>query len=131
MTLAIRLFASALLMVMLMSASAFAGDVLPYKNESFDKLIADGKIVLIEAHADWCPTCQLQAPAVVALAHTKPYEAVTVLVVDFDKQEDALKRFNITKQSTLVVFKGKQERGRSIGVTDKADIAALMDKALR
>lgn len=128
MTLVIRLFASALLT--LMSASAFAGDVLPYKSESFDKLIADGKIVLIEAHADWCPTCQRQAPAVDALAHSKPYEAVTVLVVDFDKQEDALKRFNISKQSTLVVFKGKQERGRSIGVTDKADIAALLDKAL-
>ena len=64
------------------------------------------------------------------LAHTKPYEAVTVLVVDFDNQEGALRRFSISKQSTLVVFKGKQERGRSIGVTDKTDIALLLDKAL-
>lgn len=129
MKLAIRLFASVVLM--LVSALTFAGEVLPYKSDLFDKLVADGKIVLIEAHADWCPTCQLQAPAVDALAHAKPYEAVTVLVVDFDKQDDALKRFRISKQSTLVVFKGKQERGRSIGVTDKADIAALLDKAQR
>lgn len=127
MKLVIRLFASVFLM--LASASAFAGDVLPYKSDLFDKLVGEGKIVLIEAHADWCPTCQLQAPAVDALVHTKPYEPVTVLVVDFDKQEDALKRFRISKQSTLVVFKGKQERGRSIGVTDKASIASLLDKA--
>lgn len=129
MTLSIRLFASVFLM--LASASVFAGEVLPYKSDLFDKLAGEGKVVLIEAHADWCPTCQLQAPAVAALAHAKPYEAVTVLVVDFDKQDDALKRFRISKQSTLVVFKGKQERGRSIGVTDKTDIAALLDKAQR
>ena len=59
MTLVIRLFASGVLM--LISASTFAGDVLPYKSELFDKLVSEGKMVLIEAHADWCPTCERQA----------------------------------------------------------------------
>jgi hypothetical protein len=32
--------------------------------------------------------------------------------------------------STLIVFNGEREKGRSVGDTDKDSIAALLDKAL-
>jgi hypothetical protein len=37
---------------------------------------------------------------------------------------------NAQTQSTLIVFKGETETGRSVGDTDKDKIAALLDKAL-
>jgi hypothetical protein len=38
--------------------------------------------------------------------------------------------FKATSQSTLIVFKDSKETGRSVGDTDPASIAALLDKAL-
>jgi hypothetical protein len=50
--------------------------------------------------------------------------------VDFDTQKEALHRLNVQKQSTLVVFKGKVEVARAVGITSREEIDALMKKAL-
>ena len=50
--------------------------------------------------------------------------------IDFDTQKDLLKTFGVQKQSTLIVFKGKQEMGRSTGVTDPQAITALVGKSI-
>jgi thioredoxin len=39
-------------------------------------------------------------------------------------------RFGARLQSTLIVFKGDKEEGRSVGDTNRASIAALLNKAL-
>lgn len=41
-----------------------------------------------------------------------------------------MRRFNVQKQSTLIVFKGNQETGRSTGDTNATSIQALLGKAL-
>jgi hypothetical protein len=51
-------------------------------------------------------------------------------VVDFDNQKDAVKSFGARMQSTLIAFKGEHETGRSVGDTDRASIAALLNKTL-
>ena len=48
--------------------------------------------------------------------------------IDFDSQKDLLKKFNVQKQSTLIVFKGKQEAGRSTGDTNAGSIDALVEQ---
>ena len=50
--------------------------------------------------------------------------------VDFDTQKDDVRALKATSQSTLIVFKGETEKGRSVGDTNAASIAALLDKAL-
>jgi thioredoxin 1 len=56
--------------------------------------------------------------------------SLQVFRVDFDSQKEAVKSFRATTQSTLIVFKGDKERGRSVGDTNAASIAALLEKAL-
>jgi thioredoxin 1 len=41
-----------------------------------------------------------------------------------------VKRFGAQMQSTLIVFKGSTEQGRSVGDTKETSIAALLDKSL-
>jgi hypothetical protein len=48
------------------------------------------------------------------------------LEVDFDTAKDVLKRFRVTQQSTLIVFRGKSEVGRSTGDTNPASIRRLV-----
>ncbi len=81
-------------------------------------------------HAPWCPTCRVQAPIINELLEEKEYQTITLLRIDFDSQKDALKKFNVSKQSTLIVFKGAKETGRSTGDTSFDSIEALVQKAL-
>jgi len=46
------------------------------------------------------------------------------------KQKDVVKNFKVTMQSTLIVFKGGKEVGRSTGDTKKDSIADLLKKAI-
>ena len=89
-----------------------------------------GKPVLVEIHAPWCPTCKAQAPILDKLLSSEKFKAFQTLAIDFDSQKADVKALNATTQSTLIVYKGDKEVGRSVGVTDAAAIEALLAKAL-
>jgi thiol-disulfide isomerase/thioredoxin len=101
-----------------------------YAQAQFDALNKSGKPVVVHVHADWCPTCRAQDPIVSALIKDTAFKNVSFLEVDFDAQKDVVKAFNVTQQSTLIVFKGGKEVGRSTGDTRKASIDSLINKAL-
>ena len=110
-------------------ALSWAGPILPYSAERFDALTGTGKPVVVAVHASWCPTCKAQQPIQSELMKSDPFKNYTMLVVDFDTDHDALQRFHVVKQSTMIVFKGKTEVGRSIGDTQPESMKALMLKA--
>jgi thioredoxin 1 len=85
-----------------------------------------GKTVLIDVTAPWCPTCRQQKPTIQAVEKEMP--SLVVYEVDFDAAKDVLRRFRVQSQSTLIVFKGETEVGRSTGDTDPARIRALVAK---
>lgn len=101
-----------------------------YTQAQFDALNKSGKPVVVHVHADWCPTCRAQDPIVSALIKDPAFKNVSFLEVDFDAQKDVVKAFNVSQQSTLIVFKGGKEQGRSTGDTRKASIDSLINKAL-
>ncbi|HYN39369.1 MAG TPA: thioredoxin family protein [Rhodospirillales bacterium] len=111
-------------------SSAFAGGTAPYTAEAFKAAQTAGHPVLIEIHADWCTTCKAQEPIVGRLTSDAKFKNLTILRVDFDAQKAVVKQFGARMQSTLIVFKGTTEAGRSVGDTREASIAALLDKAL-
>jgi thiol-disulfide isomerase/thioredoxin len=80
--------------------------------------------------APWCPTCKAQKPILSELLADPRFAKMTILHVDFDSQKDALKELGVRMQSTLISYKGGKEVGRSTGVTDKAAIAAQLDKSI-
>jgi hypothetical protein len=63
-------------------------------------------------------------------SRTRRRKRLVYFVVDFDNQKDAVKSFGARMQSTLIAFKGEHETGRSVGDTDRASIAALLNKTL-
>lgn len=97
---------------------------------AFEAAQKAGGPILVEVTAPWCPTCKAQKPILSDLLAQPKFGKMTVLEVDFDSQKDALKMLGVQMQSTLISYKGKQEVGRSTGVTDKAAIAAQIDKSI-
>jgi thioredoxin 1 len=64
------------------------------------------------------------------LTEDPKFRDLKVFRVDFDAMKPVVKQFGAQMQSTLIVFKGSVEQGRSVGDTKQASIAALLDKSL-
>jgi len=123
---------SAILFALSAAASlAMAGEIKPYTQAEFDKLAADGKAVVVDVSATWCPTCKEQKPIVDGLMKQRAYKDVSLLTVDFDQEKPTLKKFKVTMQSTLVAFKGGKEVGRSTGDTTPEGLEGLVKKTVQ
>jgi thiol-disulfide isomerase/thioredoxin len=114
----------------LMAAGAEAGDRKTFDEKDFAAAQSQGKSILVDVSAPWCPTCQAQKPIIEKLAADPRFKDLTIFEVDFDSRKDVLRKFGARVQSTLIVFKGSKETGRSVGSTDESAIADLLDKSL-
>ena len=126
-TLVLNVAAAALFFV---TAPSFAEPVKTYDAKAFQAAQAAGKPVLLEVHADWCPTCKAQAPVLDKLSKEKNFSGILRYRVDFDTQKPLLKALKVAQQSTLILYVGKKEVARSVGVTSEASIRAMLDTAI-
>jgi thioredoxin len=113
-----------------LSSSAWANSAVPFSAEAFKAAQASGSPILVEIHADWCPICKAQKPVLDELTANPKFKDLKIFRVDFDAMKPVVKQFGAQMQSTLIVFKGTAEQGRSVGDTKQASIAALLDKSL-
>jgi thiol-disulfide isomerase/thioredoxin len=97
-----------------------------FNAKTFQQAQAAGKTILVDVYASWCPVCRKQQPIIQSISQQRPN--LVVYRVDFDADKDVLKRFRVQSQSTLIVFKGKNEVSRSVGDTDPSRIQALVAK---
>jgi thioredoxin 1 len=120
----------ALTITLALGSVAAAADKKPFDQSAFDAAQATGKPILVEVSAPWCPICKAQAPILARLRSDPRFKELVSFDIDFDSQKDLLRKFNVQKQSTLIVFKGKQEIGRSTGDTNAGSIEALLGKSI-
>jgi thioredoxin 1 len=125
------LIASIASSVALLAVAAQAAPIQPFSSHALAAAQAKGLPVLVDAHADWCPTCRAQAPTISALSRDPAYSRLVILKLNYDTQVAEKRALNIQHQSTLIAFAGDRETGRSTGVTDPAAIRALAASALR
>jgi thiol-disulfide isomerase/thioredoxin len=117
---------AATVMLVVLSIGALARQ--PFDAKAFEQAQAAGKTILIDVYASWCPVCKKQQPTIARLEKEKP--SLVVYEVNFDRDKNVLKQFSVQSQSTLIVFKGGKEVGRSTGESDPSRIQALVDKGL-
>jgi thioredoxin 1 len=68
MTIDIRTGALAIVALAFMGVSANAAEKMPFEKTKFAQAQSDGKPILIEITAPWCPTCKAQKPILERLA---------------------------------------------------------------
>lgn len=85
-----------------------------YNPAAFSRAQEAGKIIVVDVHAVWCPTCKAQAPTLDALRQDAQLKDAVFFKVDFDKEKAFLREHRIPRQSTVLVFRGKEETARSI-----------------
>lgn len=112
------------------TAPAMAQPIQPFTTAALKAAQTAGKPILVDAYADWCPTCRKQAPTIDAMAKDPSFDKLVILRLDYDNQTAEKRALGIVTQSTLIVFNGNKETGRSVGVTDPTEIKSLAQSAL-
>jgi thiol-disulfide isomerase/thioredoxin len=128
-----RVFLAAAVALLPLPALA-GGKTIDFDNSDPIKAALDaGKTVFVDFAADWCSTCAVQERTIAGLRAENPaYEDIVFVRVDWDDfgRAPVARDRNIPRRSTLIVLKGDKELGRIVAGTSRADIKALMDKAL-
>jgi thioredoxin 1 len=118
----------------LLPLASRAGEATLYTPGAAEAAMDAGKVVLLDFWASWCSTCAAQERVLAALKAENPeYEQkIEFFVVDWDEygKGDLSKALKIPRRSTLVALKGREEIGRIVAGTSKAEIKELLDAAL-
>lgn len=117
--------------LVVVAAPVQAQPVRPFSLAALKAAQTAGTPVLVDAFAPWCPTCRAQAPTIDKLTSDPAYKKLTILRLDYDSQAAEKKLLGITKQSTLIAYKGNREVGRIVGITDPAQLRAFAATPLR
>jgi thioredoxin 1 len=110
---------------------ANAAEVKDFGRAAFAAAQAEGRPILVDVKAWWCPVCASQNSTIKKAIASADYAKLVVFNVNYDKQKDVLPVFAVTKQATLIAYRGKRQTGRLDFVTDKAQINNLLASTLR
>jgi thiol-disulfide isomerase/thioredoxin len=111
-------------------AAAVAIAPVGFDDAAFTAAQTGNKTILVQVHADWCPHCAAQRPILAKALASDKYKDVVTFNIDWDTQKDLVRKFNAQRQSTLIVFKGTRETGRSVGATQEGPILDLLATGL-
>lgn len=119
----------------LFSPAVWAGeDLVTYEPGVIQAALDAGKTVFVDYFAPWCSTCRTQERRVQELRAENPeYNRNLFFVrVDWDSYRDhaVVTSRAVPRRSTLLVLRGKEELGRVVAGTGKAEIKALLDAGL-
>lgn len=101
----------------------------PFTEARFQALQNDGALIMVDIHADWCPTCATQQKLLDDYQAAHPDRVLHRLLVDFDKQKEWVKHFKAPRQSTLLLYRGTQQKWFAVAETRAEEIAKAIDAA--
>lgn len=93
--------------------------------ENFEQeILQSEKPVLVDFWAPWCGPCRELVPVVDALA--EELSDVKVVKINVEEEMALAKQFRIFSIPTLMVFKGGKPVNKSVGVSSREDILAML-----
>ena len=87
-------------------------------SDTFQSLILDNDIVLVDFWAAWCGPCRQVAPVLDALA--AEHDNLKVVKVDVDAEPQLAMEYGITSIPAMKVFTGGEEVADFVGARPKA-----------
>ena len=93
-------------------------------NTSFDGLLEDQKLVIVDFWATWCGPCRMLSPLLDEIEEEMS-DKITVVKVNVDDADEIAMRYRIMSIPTLLFFKNGQIVDKTVGAMPKS---TLVDK---
>ena len=102
-------------------------DIVTLTEENFEaEVLNDPGLIIIDFWAEWCQPCKMMAPVFAALNEEE--DKVKFCKVNVDEQPNLASMFGIDSIPTLAVVQDRHTLTGMVGVHDKADIKAMLEK---
>lgn len=101
-----------------------AGVIQTYHPTAYAEALADGKTVVIDFHASWCPICAANAPGIRAAFESTANPNVVGFIADYDTETALENQFGVSSQSTLVKVRGSDpQNAKNVGILGPGPLA--------
>ena len=98
-------------------------------NTSFDGLLADEKLVIVDFWATWCGPCRMLSPLLDEVEEEMA-DKITVVKVNVDDADEIAMRYRIMSIPTLLFFKDGQLAEKTVGLVSKQEIETILNNLL-
>ncbi len=98
-------------------------------NATFDELLKDEKLVIVDFWAVWCGPCRMIAPSLDQISEEMA-DKVSVVKCNVDDCEDVAMRYRIMNIPTLLFFKNGEMVDRTVGAMPKAALVKKIESLL-
>jgi thioredoxin 1 len=106
------------------------GQLIPVTDATFaEQVLGSQTPVLVKFEADWCGPCKAMKPMVDEIA-TEYSGRLTVATVNIEENQQTVYRMGVRAVPTVVLFKNGEVFAQKVGLPRKADLTALIDKAV-
>lgn len=86
-------------------------------------------VCVVDFNATWCGPCRMLAPILESLS--EDYEGkAKFFAIDTDENQELSEKFNIMSIPAVIILKDGVKVDASIGLVQKQNLAAVIDKAL-
>ncbi len=92
----------------------------------FNTAVNSAKLVLVDFGAEWCPPCKKMEPVLKNLQTNYPNK-FTLVKVDGGRDEDILKKYNVTALPVFILFREGKQVWRKEGIVEEKEIAQLLN----
>ena len=107
-----------------------ADSIAEVTDSSFQAEVIESDVpVLVDFWAPWCGPCRMVAPVVEEIAQERG-EALKVVKLNIDENQNTAIQFNVMSIPTLMLFKGGEVAKTVVGAYPKRKLEAELEPAL-
>ena len=111
------------------SSDAVASNSPTYTPQTFDKLLKDNKLVLVDFHAVWCTPCKAMNPVIDKVSTAFKGKA-KVEKVDVEANQSITKAYQVQSVPGFVLFKAGKKVWSHNGIISYDDLSGVIKKYL-
>lgn len=101
-------------------------NIIEVTKDTFEaEVLKSDKPVVVDFNADWCGPCQMLKPTLDQIASEN--EAVKIVSVNIDREDDLAYDYDVSSIPCLVLFKDGAEAARSVGMKPKPELIRFIN----